>query len=149
MAEQKEGANLEGKPDAGDQEREAFLRKMAELYDQMLEHVGVEGESFDEIEEQALGMGKEASRELMAHRLSAEEAGGQELRRCPRCGHPLRRPGNATPRNLETCAGVVPYERRHAYCDRCRQSFSPSGQTAEDSAPGLLQPPDPQDLRGQ
>ena len=98
------------------------------------------------VEAQAMELGREASRELMAHRLEAEDRAVGGPQRCPDCGHKLRYRNGPRPRGLETCAGVVPYERRHACCDRCRTSFSPGGQTAEDPAPGGFQRPDSQDM---
>lgn len=138
------------------QRREQFLSKAAKLYDEQMlsrrggarvgpEHAG-SGESFDDIEQQAMAAGRQLSRMLMEDRLAAQEQALPEQVRCAGCGRPMRRSPNGMPRNLDTCSGTVRYRRRHAVCDRCRASFSPSGPPAGDSAPGPLEPESPQDL---
>lgn len=128
------------------QDKEAFLRRMGDLYDQMMARVGAQGETFDDIEELALRLGRQASQELMAQRLDGEEQCQPQAGVCTRCGGSLRHTREPKERNLETCAGVVQYQRRHAYCDRCRASFSPSGPAPDDPAAGGFQPAGPQDM---
>lgn len=140
------GEDLPAEAEVAGGEREAFLQRMAQLYDRMMARLGAEGESFDDIEELALKLGREASQELMSRRLGAEEGRGSQPQLCPRCGHRLRRPEPPAERKLDTCAGTVAYRRRHAICDRCRTSFSPSGPEAQDTGPGGLKPPGAQDM---
>lgn len=126
----------------GDEAREAFLRRAAAWYDAMAAGAGPEsGDVFDDIEEQAEEMGREATRELLRARLAAEEAAQPEETPCPKCGGAMRRPSKGGARNLETASGCVSYERRHAICDRCRASFSPSGPPVENPPPGPVEPP--------
>ncbi len=117
--------------ESGDERKRRFLEKAGELYDRMVSggRPG-SGESFDEIESDAFNMGREFSVELLRARLEVEEGceGGQI--ECPQCGASMRRLDKAGERNLETTSGVVNYSRRHAICDRCGGSFSPSGQKA-------------------
>ena len=122
---------------------------MGDLYDQMMAKAGVEGETFDGIEELAVKLGRKASRDLMAKRLDIEERKGLQPPVCPRCGHRLRRSREPQERRLETSAGVVRYERRHAFCDRCRRSFPPAGLEAEDPNAGGVEPSGAQDMRGE
>lgn len=146
MAKQQESPRPGDGAAGPDEARQQFLDRMGQLYDRMLGRVGMPEDSFDEIEEHAMELGREASRQLMARRLEAEDRLVDGPQCCPRCGHGLRYGKGARPRGLETCAGVVPYERRHAYCDRCRSSFSPGGEKAEDAAPGRIERPDPPDM---
>jgi len=115
-------------------DREAFLAEAGRLYDEMISRAGGEsGDTFDDIEEQAESAGKEIILKLLADRLAAEEKCQAEEVICPRCGKAMRRVKEPHPRNLATFSGAVNYERRHALCDKCGQSFSPSGPEAEDS----------------
>ena len=145
MADEKDGT---GMPAAGASgaERDAFLQSMGELYDQMMAQAGAQGQTFDDIEELALKLGRQAIQELMSRRMKAEEHKGPRPEVCPECGHRLRQSGNADQRNLETSAGMVRYERRHAFCDRCRKSFSPGGREAEDPDAGRIEPPGQKDM---
>jgi DNA-directed RNA polymerase subunit RPC12/RpoP len=114
-----------------DERKRRFLEKAGELYDRMVSggRAG-SGESFDEIESEASDMGREFSVELLRARLEVEERSeGGEIE-CPRCGSSMRRLAKAGERNLESICGVVNYSRRHAICDKCGGSFSPSGQKA-------------------
>ena len=124
-----------------DKRREEFLRDAAQLYDEMISRAGRTGDKFDEIEEQAEEVGRKIARELLADRLAAEEQTVPEKIPCPICGGPMRRPKKKGPRKLDTFSGPVSYERRHAICDRCHSSFSPSGPPARDSAPRRVRPP--------
>lgn len=155
MADDREGKGLPadssvaaGPPASGaaHAEREEFLLRMGERYDEMMARAGAEGQSIDEIEGLALELGRQASQELMAKRLGAEEQRGRRPRVCPRCGHPLRWASKAQERHLETSAGLVRYERRHAFCDRCRDSFSPGGREADDPAAGRIEPSGQKDM---
>jgi hypothetical protein len=108
----------------------------------MVERAGPEsGDVFDDIEEQAEQMGREATRDLIGARLEAEEARQGEDVACPECGRPMRRPPTAGERALDTASGGVRYRRRHALCDRCRNSFSPAGPPVEDPPSGAVGPP--------
>jgi len=131
----------------GDERREAFLKRAAEWYDRMVARAEEDTEDvFDDIEEQAERMGREATRGLIEARLEAEEARRSETVPCPDCGWPMRRPSAEAQRDLETALGPVRYRRRHAVCDRCGKSFSPAGPPPEDPAPGGVGPVPPQGL---
>ena len=133
--------------DGRDESREAFLERMGRTYDEMMARSG-SGDTFDDIEEQALRIGREVERSLLEGRLAAEEKARPGAVACPKCGRPMRSMGEPLERNLETVSGVARYRRRHAVCDRCRVSFSPSGPPAEDPPPGGLRPPPAHDMRG-
>ena len=128
-------------------DREEFLKEAGRLYDQMLARTGpATGDTFDDMEVQAETIGKKMVLKLLKDRLRAEEKAQSEDVLCPKCGQPMRRPKTAQPRHLDTASGPVPYARRHAICDRCRESFSPSGPTLGDPATRSVQPPDAKDL---
>lgn len=130
--------------------REAFLAEARKLYDEMISRAGpASGDTFDDIEEQAEGAGRKLIRKLLKERLAAEAKAEPESVICAKCGRPMRRPEEASARNLDTASGTVRYERRHAICDRCNASFSPSGPAAEDSAARRIGAPPAQGLRGQ
>ena len=133
-----------------DKDREAFLAEARRLYDEMISRAGpASGDTFDEIEEQAEGAGRQRILRLLKERLAAEaKAEGAEVA-CPKCGRPMRRPKKASARNLDTASGTVRYERRHAICDRCEASFSPSGPTAENPGAGRVGPSAAKSVRGQ
>ena len=121
--------------------REAFLQEAGRLYDEMMSRAGsASGDTFDDIEEQAEGAGRKLILKLLRERLAAEEKAQGETIPCRECGRPMRRPEAPKPRNLDTASGTVHYERRHAICDRCQTSFSPSGPTPEDPASGRIEP---------
>ena len=122
-----------------DKARSAFLDEAARRYDEMISRAGpASGDTFDDIEEQAEKMGRELIQQLLRERLAVEEKAQSETMTCPECDHKMRRPKTASPRDLDTASGVVHYERRHAICDSCGASFSPSGQEVEDSAEGSI-----------
>jgi hypothetical protein len=125
---------------ARDERREAFLRAAARAYDEAMVRAGGERPGrFDDMEEQAEEEGRKVARQLLADQLAeAEEAAEKKVVCCPECGEPMRRPKKKALRNLDTFSGTVRYERRHAICDRCRTSFSPSGPFAGDSAAGSI-----------
>ncbi len=128
--------------DTHDESREAFVRRAGEYYDSMMDRAGLEsGDTFDDIETQAEERGRKITQELIASRLVVEEAAQPEETPCPRCGHPMRRPSQTAKRNLDTGSGCVRYHRRHAICDRCGESFSPSGPPTQDPASGRVEPP--------
>jgi len=133
--------------DAG---REAFLREAAKQYDEMILRAGPQsGDTFDDIEEQAEGAGRKLIVKLLKERMAAEAQAEPEAAVCAKCGKPMRRPKGSSERNLDTASGTVKYERRHAICDRCDASFSPSGRAAENpAARGIGQAP-AKGLRGQ
>jgi hypothetical protein len=115
-----------------DKDREAFLAEARRLYDEMISRAGPSsGDTFDDIEEQAEGAGRKLILKLLKERLAAEAKAEPEAVLCAKCGQPMRRPKEATARNLDTASGTVHYERLHAICDRCEGSFSPSGPAAE------------------
>jgi len=122
--------------------REEFLAEAAKAYDDMLARAGLEsGDTFDDIEIQALGSGRKLIQKLLSERLVAEEQAQSQIIYCPACEKLMRRPDQANKRNLDTASGTVHYERRHAICDRCGASFSPSGPAPEDSKQGTVEPP--------
>ena len=133
-----------------DKGREAFLREAGKLYDDMIARAGpASGDTFDDIEEQAEGAGRRLILRLLKERLVAEAKGEPESAICAKCGQPMRRPREASERNLDTASGTVRYQRRHAICDRCDASFSPSGPAAENSAARGIGPASAKGLRGQ
>lgn len=146
MAHEKKPIGVPAPGGTADPDREEFLRRAGELYDEMMARAGADGQTFDDIEELALKLGRRASQELMAKRLGAEEHKGRQPQVCPRCGHQLRWASKPEERNLETSAGVVRYERRHAFCDRCRESFSPAGLEADDPQARGVEPSGPEDM---
>jgi len=127
--------------------REKFLARAAELYDEMVSRAGPSsGDTFDDIEEQAEGAGRKLILNLLRERLAAEEEVQAQAILCPKCKRLMRRPEDASPRNLDTASGTVHYKRRHAICDRCGASFSPSGPTPENSRARSVEPPEAQGL---
>jgi len=125
-----------------DESREAFLDRMGKLYDAMTARAGAaSGDTFDDIEEQAERGAAACGRALVEARLTAEEEAQPAEAACPTCGRPMRFLRRPAERNLETCSGAARYRRRHAACDRCRESFSPSGPPAEDPPPGAVGSP--------
>ena len=114
--------------------RDEFVREAARMYDEMMGRVGPEtSDTFDDIERQARESGQTFTRALLEGRLAAEaEVDAAEVVECPECGRPMRRPKKPLDRNLETASGQVRYDRRHAICDCCQSSFSPSGPPTED-----------------
>jgi hypothetical protein len=125
-----------------DRGREAFVRQAARLYDEMMSRAGsASQDTFDDIEEQAEERGRKLILRRLRARLAAEEKAQAETVLCPGCSARMRRPGEAAERNLDTASGTVRYERRHAICDRCGASFSPSGLPPEDSPSGRIEPP--------
>jgi hypothetical protein len=130
--------------------REAFLAEARRRYDEMISRAGAaSGDTFDDIEEQAEGAGRTLILKLLKERLAAEAKAEGEQTACPKCGKPMRRPKEASERNLDTASGTVHYQRRHAICDRCDASFSPSGPAAENPAARGIGPPPAKGLRGQ
>ena len=122
--------------------RKRVMDRAGELFDEMVSRAGAGTEdTFDDIEAQAESRGRELTRTLMQARLAVEEMRQGEQALCARCGVPMRRPATAATRNLETASGDVRYQRRHAICDRCHRSFSPSGSPPEDSTSRPLEPP--------
>ena len=128
-------------------DRKEFLKEAGTLYDQMLARTGpATGDTFDDMEVQAETVGRQRVLKLLRDRLKAEEKAQSEQVLCPKCGRPMRRPQAGQPRHLDTASGPVRYARRHAICDRCRESFSPSGPPTEDPATRSVQPPDAKGL---
>ena len=123
-----------------DESREAFLERMGKVYDEMMARAG-SSDTFDDIEEQAGRSGREFERSLVEARLEAEEATQPAEVACPQCGRPMRSLTGPSERNLDTSSGVARYRRRYAACERCRESFFPSGPPAEDPPAGGLGPP--------
>lgn len=121
---------------SNDKRREKFVRDAARMYDEMMGRVGPDtGDTFDDIERQAKESGLTLIRALLEGRLAAEaEVEADGTIECSKCGHPMRRPKQPSERNLETTSGQVRYDRRHAICDSCLSSFSPSGPPTEDPA---------------
>jgi len=131
-----------------DERREAFLKAAARAYDEAMSRAcGERVERFDDMEEQAEEEGRRVAQKLLANQLAeVEEATEKEAVMCPECGGPMRRPKKTALRNLDTFSGPVRYERRHAICDRCKRSFSPSRPPALDSAAGSVGPARPQGM---
>jgi hypothetical protein len=133
-----------------DAERDEFLSQAGKLYDQMMARSGAgSGDTFDDIELQALRAARELAESCVAKRLAQEEKAASPEIPCPKCRRPMRRPKTPAPRVIQTMAGDVRYERRHAICDRCGASFSPSGPKAQDSGAGGVRPPGAKRLRGE
>jgi len=133
-----------------DKGREAFLAEARRLYDEMMSRAGPgSGDTLDDIEEQAEGAGRKLILKMLRERLAAEAKADPETTACAKCGKPMRRPKKASRRNLDTASGTVPYERRHAICDRCNASFSPSGPAAENPVARGIGPAPAKGLRGQ
>ena len=129
---------------------ENFLEDAKQAYLKMMRRAGpASGDTMDDIEVQAEQAGGQLIRKLLAERLAAEEAAQSEAPTCPKCGYKMRRPPQANPRHLQTASGDVPYERKHAFCDRCGASFSPSGRPAQNPSTGRVQPTPAEGLRGQ
>jgi DNA-directed RNA polymerase subunit M/transcription elongation factor TFIIS len=104
-----------------------FLRLAEQLYDEITR--SKDGETFDEIEESAVEMGRRISALLMKARLEVE-AGPEKGKvvECPKCGKKMRIQDEAAGRRLQTTCSDLEYERRYCVCDSCGFSFSPSGQ---------------------
>jgi hypothetical protein len=136
--------------DPQDAGREEFLRLAGRRYDQMMARVGSEGgETFAALEQQALAAARELAAAFLRQRLAREEACQALAVACPECGAAMRRPAQGAERRLETLAGTVRYTRRHALCDHCGASFSPSGPAPVDSAARAIAGAEPSGLRGQ
>jgi len=130
-----------------DKDREQFLKEAGRLYDEMISRAGLtSGDTFDDIEIQAEGAGRQLILKLIKERLAAEEKGQPQEVLCPNCQKPMRRPAKPSARQLDTASGVVDYTRQHAICDCCDESFSPSGSAAEDSPPRVERPADAKGL---
>jgi len=124
-----------------DKAREEFVQEAGRMYDAMVGRAEQRcDDRFDDIEQQAEACGREVALRLLKQRLAAEESRQSEQVACPVCGQPMRRPQKASPRKLDTASGQVNYARRHAICDRCGVSFSPSGSKAGDSPTGRVKP---------
>jgi hypothetical protein len=133
-----------------DEGRESFLREAGRLYDETIGRAGpASGDTFDDIEEQAEGVGRKLILKMLRDRLAAEAQAESETAACEKCGKAMRRPKKASARNLDTASGTVRYERLHAICDRCEASFSPSGPAPEDPAARRIGPAPAKGLRGQ
>lgn len=104
-----------------------FLRLAGEAYDEITRPK--DGETFDEIEEGAVQIGRRISALLMKARLEVE-AGLEKGKvvQCPKCGKKMRIQNEAAGRRLETTCSDLEYERAYCVCDSCGFSFSPSGQ---------------------
>ena len=131
---------------ARDEQREEFLEEAGRRYDELIGRAGQPGETFDQIEEDAERIGRQLIGELLSARLAAEQQAEAETIRCPPCGRAMRRPKTPAPRQLDTASGPVRYQRRHAICDRCGASFSPSRPPAQDPPARGLEPPATQGL---
>jgi hypothetical protein len=124
------------------EDREKFLREAGELYDELMARTGpASGDTFDDIEMQASKGGKALILKLIRDRMKSEEEVRTGKVLCPKCGRPMRRPKDPSSRNLDTPSGTVGYARRHAICDHCGVSFSPSGSSTEDSSSRPIQSP--------
>jgi hypothetical protein len=130
--------------------REAFLKEAGKRYEEVISRAGASsGDPFDDIEEQAEGAGRRLILKLLKERLAAEAKVDPEAVLCAKCGKPMRRPKEASARNLDTASGTVHYERLPAICDRWDASFSPAGPAAENPGARGIGPPDAKGLRGQ
>jgi len=129
---------------------EAFLKEAERVYEEIVCRAGPgSGDTLDDIEEQAEHAGSALALKLLRDRLAAEAAAEPPELTCPQCGRRMRQPKRAAARHQDTACGAARYERRHAICDGCGSSFSPSGPPAEDSAAGGVEPPSQESVRGQ
>jgi hypothetical protein len=116
-----------------DPRRRAFVDAAAHMWDEQMRRIGPDsGDTLDDIEALAEKQVKELARILLKARLRGEEQAQCEGLICPRCARPMRRPSKPASRALETTSGTVHYQRRHAICDHCGASFSPSGPAPQD-----------------
>ncbi len=86
-----------------------------------------EGITFSDLEDIAIAVGNEVSRELIEKQLRARaQVDPEELTtRCPTCSGPLRK-GPVRTRKLTTTRGPVTWTETMRRCPRCRRAFSPS-----------------------
>jgi hypothetical protein len=86
-----------------------------------------EGMTFSELEDIAVAVGNEVSRELVENQLRARpQVDPQEQTAlCPTCAGPLRK-GPLQARKLTTTRGQVTWIETTTKCPRCRRAFSPS-----------------------
>lgn len=85
-----------------------------------------EGMTFSELEDVAVAVGNEVSRELIENQLRARPPADPQkpTTLCPRCGEPLRK-GPLQTRQLTTTRGPVTWTKTTRKCPRCRRAFSP------------------------
>ncbi len=85
-----------------------------------------EGMTFSELEDIAVAVGHEISRELIENQLRARPQVDPQVQTtlCPVCAGPLRK-GPAQTRKLSTTRGQVTWTETTRKCPRCRRAFSP------------------------
>jgi hypothetical protein len=101
------------------------------------------GYTFEEIEEEALVIGRAVVREMIGVAVDEERAKEERHRarpepNCERCGRPMRysgRPG----RGIESKVGRVRIERAYYHCPSCKVGFFPPGPKAGDRGGTLEQ----------
>ena len=116
-------------------------RKLEEVVRERLEEfVEWQGEerayTFEEIEEEALVIGRALVREMIG--VAVVEEGVKEERQrarpepdCERCGRPMRYSGRRG-RGIESKVGSVPIERADYHCPSCKVGIFPPGPKAGD-----------------
>ena len=85
-----------------------------------------QGMTFSELEDLAVAVGNEVSRELIENQLQARPQVDPQKQTtlCPRCGEPLCK-GPVQTRQLTTTRGQVTWSETTKKCPRCRRAFSP------------------------
>ena len=85
-----------------------------------------EGMTFAELEDMAVAVGNEVSREVIENQLRARPQidPQNQTTLCPRCGEPLCQ-GPVQTRKLSTTRGPVTWTETTKKCARCRRAFSP------------------------
>jgi hypothetical protein len=121
--------------------REELRRKLEEMVSEKVEEfVAWKSEerayTFEEIEEEALAIGRGVMREMIG--LAVVEEGAKEERdrekpepSCERCGQPMRY-GGSQGRGIKSKVGRVRIERGYYHCPVCRMGFFPPGSEAGD-----------------
>lgn len=129
-------------------QQEEMRRKLEEVFRERLEEfVEWKGEerayTFEEIEEEALVIGRAMVREMIGIAVVEEGAKEEQYRarpepNCERCGRPMRYSGRRG-RRIESKVGSVRIERAYYHCPSCKVGFFPPGPKAEDRGEPLEQ----------
>lgn len=105
-----------------------FLQRVAEEFEEEF-GPGAEGPNgclLESVEDWAVLIGDELSRQMMARQVSTvvESPATQEEGLCPKC-HQLGRSKGHRKRRIETRRGAIHVKEPEYYCPRCRRSFFP------------------------